>query len=204
MKIICVGRNYSEHIEELNNSKPQQPVLFLKPDTSIIKNNEPFYYPDFSEQIDYECELVVKISKIGKSIPVSCAKNYYNEVGIGLDLTCRDLQTQEKAQSLPWTLSKAFDYSAPISEFFPLSQLGKDIQNLNFSLSKNQETVQQANTSQMIFTVDEIISYISRYISLKVGDLIFTGTPAGVGSVKIGDKLVAYLEGKEVLKCEIK
>ena len=204
MKIICVGRNYTEHIEELNNSKPESPVLFLKPDTALVKGGEAFYYPDFSNQIDYECELVIKISKIGKSIPVSCAKNYYEEVALGLDLTCRDLQAEEKSKSLPWTLSKAFDYSAPISEFFSLKELGKEVQNLDFSLLKNGNIVQKANTSQMIFSVDEIISYISRFISLKVGDLIFTGTPAGVGSVKIGDKLVGVLEGKEILKCEIK
>ena len=204
MKIICVGRNYAEHIEELNNSKPESPVLFLKPDTALVKGGETFYYPDFSNQIDYECELVIKISKIGKSIPVSCAKNYYEEVALGLDLTCRDLQAEEKSKSLPWTLSKAFDYSAPISDFFSLKDLGKDIQNLDFSLLKNGNVVQKANTSQMIFSVDEIISYISRFISLKVGDLIFTGTPAGVGSVKIGDKLVGVIEGKEILKCEIK
>ncbi|MEE0888912.1 MAG: fumarylacetoacetate hydrolase family protein [Bacteroidales bacterium] len=204
MKIICVGRNYTEHIEELNNSKPESPVLFLKPDTALVKGGEAFYYPDFSNQIDYECELVIKISKIGKSIPISCAKNYYEEVALGLDLTCRDLQAEEKSKSLPWTLSKAFDYSAPISEFFSLKELGKDVQNLDFSLLKNGNIVQNANTLQMIFSVDEIISYISRFISLKVGDLIFTGTPAGVGSVKIGDKLVGVLEGKEILKCEIK
>lgn len=204
MKIICVGRNYNEHIEELNNSRPENPVLFLKPDTAIIKGGEPFYYPDFSEHIDYECEIVVKISKIGKSIPVNCAKNYYNEIALGLDLTCRDIQTKEKAKSLPWTLSKAFDYSAPISEFITLDQIGKDIQNIDFTLRKNSEIVQQANTSQMLFTVDEIISYVSRYISLKVGDLIFTGTPAGVGPIKIGDKLTGSIEGKEILKCEIK
>ena len=154
MKIICVGRNYTEHIEELNNSKPESPVLFLKPDTALVKGGEAFYYPDFSNQIDYECELVIKISKIGKSIPVSCAKNYYEEVALGLDLTCRDLQAEEKSKSLPWTLSKAFDYSAPISEFFSLKELGKDVQNLDFSLLKNGNIVQKANTSQMIFSVN--------------------------------------------------
>ena len=204
MKIICVGRNYEQHIKELSNSKPEEPVLFLKPDTALVKGGEAFYYPDFSQQIDYECEIVVKISKISKSIPVSCAKNYYEEVALGLDLTCRDLQSKEKANALPWTLSKAFDYSAPISDFFSLKELGNDVQNLDFSLLKNGELVQSANSSQMIFSVDEIISYISQFISLKVGDLIFTGTPAGVGSVKIGDKLVGVLEGKEILKCEIK
>lgn len=204
MKIICVGRNYEQHIKELSNSRPTAPVLFLKPDTALVKGGEAFYYPDFSQHIDYECEIVVKISKIGKSIPVSCAKNHYEEVALGLDLTCRDLQEKEKANALPWTLSKAFDYSAPISDFFHLKELGKDIQNLDFSLSKNGTIVQTANTSQMIFSVDEIISYISQFISLKVGDLIFTGTPAGVGPIKIGDKLVGVLEGKEILKCEIK
>jgi 2-keto-4-pentenoate hydratase/2-oxohepta-3-ene-1,7-dioic acid hydratase in catechol pathway len=204
MKIICVGRNYEQHIKELSNARPQEPVLFLKPDTALLKSSEAFYYPDFSEKIDYECEIVVKISKIGKSIPVSCAKNYYNEIALGLDLTCRDLQEKEKANSLPWTLSKAFDYSAPMSEFIPLSKIGKDIQNIDFSLLKNGEVVQSANSSQMLFTVDEIISYVSRFISLKVGDLIFTGTPAGVGSIQIGDKLIGVLEGKEILKCEIK
>ena len=204
MKIICVGRNYSEHIKELSNSRPDNPIIFLKPDTAIVRGNSPFYYPDFSQQIDYECELVVKISKIGKSIPVSCARNHYNEVALGIDFTCRDLQAEAKEKSLPWTLAKGFDYSAPLSEFYSLDDLGKDIQNLDFSLSKNGEIVQQANTSQMLFSVDEIISFVSRFISLKVGDLIFTGTPAGVSSIEIGDKLSACLEGKEILKCEIK
>lgn len=204
MKIICVGRNYVEHIKELGNEKPDSIVFFLKPDTAILKDNDDFYLPDFSNNVAYECEVVVKINKVGKSIPVEYAKDYYDEIALGLDITLRDVQQKAKEKGLPWALAKGFDYSAPISNFFSLKELGKDIQDINFSLQKNKTKVQEANTSLMINTVDEIIAYISQFITLKTGDYIFTGTPKGVGQMQIGDIFTAYLEGKEVLKVEVK
>lgn len=204
MKIICIGRNYMDHIKELNHDIPKNPLFFFKPDTSLLKNNSPFYYPDFSSSIDYELELVVRIDKVGKGIREDFAKNYYSEIALGLDMTARDLQRYEIENSLPWTISKAFDNSSPISSFYLLKDIGKDIQNINIKLYKNGEIVQNANTRDMIFTVDYLISYISKYISLKVGDLIFTGTPLGVGPVKIGDKLEGFIENTHALECEIK
>lgn len=204
MKIICIGMNYLNHIKELNLQKPEEPVFFFKPDSTLLQKNSPFYYPDFSQKVDYECELVVKINRLGKSIPERYAKNYYNEIALGLDMTCRDIQEKEMALSLPWSLSKAFDYSAPLSKFTDLSKTGKDIQDLNFKLLKNGELVQKTNTSDMLFSVDKIIAYLSIYMTLKIGDIIFTGTPSGVGQVKIGDTLEAFLEDKSVLKCDIK
>lgn len=204
MKIICVGRNYVEHIKELGNETPDSIVFFFKPDTSITKDNEDFYLPDFSDNVAYECELVVKISKVGKCIPESFAKNYYEQVALGLDITLRDIQQKAKEKGLPWSLAKGFDYSAPISDFFYLKDLGKDIQDINFSLEKNGEIVQQTNTSLMINSVDKIISYISKFITLKTGDYIFTGTPKGVGQMREGDVFKAYLEGKEILKVCVK
>ncbi|MDO5759701.1 MAG: fumarylacetoacetate hydrolase family protein [Bacteroidota bacterium] len=204
MKIICVGRNYIEHIKELGNEKPESIVFFLKPDTALVKDNEDFYLPDFSHNVSFECELVVKINKVGKCIPKNYAKNYYDQVALGLDITLRDIQQKAKEKGLPWTLAKGFDYSAPISDFFSLKELNKDIQNINFSLSKNGETVQETNTSLMINSVDEIISYISKFMTLKTGDYIFTGTPKGVGQMQEGDVFTAYLEGKQVLKTCVK
>lgn len=204
MKIICVGRNYLAHIKELNHSIPEEPVFFFKPDSALLQKNSPFYYPDFSNNVHYECELVVKINRLGKSIPEKYARNYYSEVAIGLDMTCRDIQEKEIENSLPWSISKAFDYSAPMSKFISLDNLGKNIQNLDFKLLKNGETVQQTSTSNMIFSVDKLISYLSKYMTLKIGDMIFTGTPCGVGPIKIGDSLEGFLEGKSILKCEIK
>ncbi|MBR1769439.1 MAG: fumarylacetoacetate hydrolase family protein [Bacteroidales bacterium] len=204
MKIICVGRNYVEHIQELGNEKPDSIVFFMKPDTALLKDGEDFYLPDFSQNVAYECELVVKISKVGKTIPVAFAKNYYEQVTLGLDITLRDVQQKAKEKGLPWTLAKAFDYSAPIGNFLPLKSLNKDIQDLNFTLKKNGETVQSANTSLMINKVDEIIAYVSKFITLKTGDYIFTGTPKGVGPMNIGDVFTAYLEGEQVLKVEVK
>lgn len=204
MKIICVGRNYVEHIKELGNEKPDSIVFFLKPDTAILKDNDDFYLPDFSNNVAYECEVVVKINKVGKCIPVEYAKDYYDEIALGLDITLRDVQQKAKEKGLPWALAKSFDYSAPISNFFSLKELGKDIQDINFSLQKNKTKVQEANTSLMINTVDEIIASISQFITLKTGDYIFTGTPKGVGQMQIGDIFTAYLEGKEVLKVEVK
>lgn len=204
MKIICIGMNYLNHIKELNLQQPKEPVFFFKPDSALLQKNSPFYYPDFSKKVDYECELVVKINRLGKSIPERYAKNYYSEIALGLDMTCRDIQEKEMSLSLPWSLSKAFDYSAPMGKFTDLSKTSKDIQDLNFKLLKNGELVQQTNTSDMLFSVDKIIAYLSKYMTLKIGDMIFTGTPSGVGQVKIGDTLEAFLEDKSVLKCDIK
>jgi len=204
MKIICVGRNYLAHIKELNHQVPTEPVFFFKPDSALLQKNSPFYYPDFSNKEDYECELEVKINRLGKSIPEKYAKNYYSEIALGLDMTCRDIQEKEIENSLPWSLSKAFDYSAPMSKFIDLETLGKDVQNIDFKLLKNGEEVQKTNTSDMIFSVDKLIAYLSQYMTLKIGDMIFTGTPCGVGQVKIGDTLEGFLEGKSILKCEIK
>ena len=204
MKILCIGRNYSEHIRELGNEVPEDIVFFLKPDTSLTRGNEDFYFPDFSSSVHYECEVVVKIDKIGKCIPVEYAKNYYSQIALGIDYTLRDIQSKYKEKGLPWTLAKGFDYSAPVSDFVMLKDLGKDIQNIDFTLTKNGQTVQQGNTAYMLHSVDEIIAYISQFITLKTGDLIFTGTPKGVGEIKQGDVLEAYLEGKPMLKQQIR
>lgn len=204
MKILCIGRNYIDHAKELNNPVPENPVFFLKPDTALLRRNRPFYYPSFSEDIHYECELVVKISKLGKNIQKKFAHTYYAEVGLGIDFTARDLQSRSKAKGLPWEIAKAFDQSAPLSmDFIPVSNFG-GIKNIRFRLDKNGETVQEGNSADMIFDIDELIVYLSRFFTLKTGDLIFTGTPAGVGPVKIGDKLEGYIGDKLMLKCEIK
>ncbi|MBQ9311881.1 MAG: fumarylacetoacetate hydrolase family protein [Bacteroidales bacterium] len=203
MKLICIGRNYVEHIAELGNEKPENIVFFLKPDTALLRNDEDFYFPDFSNEVHYECEIVVKIDKLGKSIPVNYAKDYYSEIALGLDMTLRDVQQKAKEKGLPWTLAKGFDYSAPISEFIPLKDIG-EIQNIDFSLQKNGETVQRGNTNQMIHTVDEIISYVSRFMTLKKGDLIFTGTPKGVGKINIGDTLKGFISDKQMFCINIK
>lgn len=204
MKIICVGRNYEEHIKELGNEKPKDIVFFLKPDSALLRNDEDFYYPDYSKKIDYETEIVVKINALGKCIPKDYAKNYYSEIALGLDLTLRDKQEEAKQKSLPWTLSKGFDYSAPISKFYCLRSINKDVQDINFSLKKNGVVVQEANTKQMINSVDEIIAYVSKYMTLKIGDLIFTGTPKGVSQIKVGDILEGYIEKEKVLTTKIK
>lgn len=201
MKIFCVGRNYSEHAKELGNAVPENPVIFCKPDTALLKNGEDFYLPDFSNDVHYEAELVIKISKMGKKIQEKFASNYYSEIGFGIDFTARDLQAQLKQKGLPWELAKAFDGSAPIGEFSNL----KDLQNpIQFSLLKNGELVQNGNSNDMIFSFDKIVSFISQYFTLKVGDLIYTGTPAGVGQVKIGDKLEGFIGDKKMLHCEVK
>ncbi len=201
MKIFCVGRNYSEHAKELGNAVPENPVIFSKPDTALLKNGEDFYLPDFSSDVHYEAELVIKISKMGKKIQEKFASNYYSEIGFGIDFTARDLQAQLKQKGLPWELAKAFDGSAPIGEFSNV----KDLQNpIQFSLLKNGELVQNGNSSDMIFSFDKIVSFISQYFTLKVGDLIYTGTPAGVGAVKIGDKLEGFIGDKKMLHCEVK
>lgn len=203
MKIICIGRNYVEHARELNNPLPQEPVIFLKPDTAIITRNRPFFYPEFSEDIHYEAELVLKIAKNGRHIQPKFARSYYQHIGIGIDFTARDLQQKQKEKGLPWEIAKAFDGSAPISSFVELETL-QDSSNIRFHLLKNGEKVQDGHSELMIFNFDNIISYVSKFITLKMGDLIFTGTPAGVGSVKIGDRLEAYIEDRKMLKCDIK
>lgn len=204
MKILCIGRNYAEHAVELNNEIPKEIVFFLKPDTALTKGDEYFYFPDFSSDVHYECEVVVKIDKTGKCIPVEYAKNYYSQIALGIDYTLRDVQNAYKDKGLPWTLAKGFDYSAPISDFYSLKELGKDIQDIHFAMFKNGEAVQNGHTACMLNSVDKIISYISGFITLKTGDLIFTGTPKGVGSVKRGDILECWLEDKKVLRQEIK
>lgn len=201
MKIFCVGRNYSDHAKELGNAVPENPVIFSKPDTALIKNNEPFYLPDFSNDVHHEVELVIRINKMGKKIQEKFARNYFNEVGIGIDFTARDLQNQLKTKGLPWELAKAFDGSAPLGDFVPLDKLSEPI---HFSLKKNGETVQEGNTNDMIFSFEKIVSFVSNYFTLKVGDLIYTGTPSGVGPVKIGDKLEGFLGEKLMLQCEVK
>lgn len=203
MKIICIGRNYAEHAKELNNPLPKEPVFFMKPDTCLIQKNQPFFYPDFSEDIHYETEIVVRINKIGKHIQRKFAHTYYSEIGIGIDFTARDLQQKCKEKGLPWEIAKAFDNAAPISKFVDISKFD-NIQNINFHLDINGKTVQNGNTADMIFKVDEIIEYVSKFITLKIGDLIFTGTPAGVGPVKIGDKLEAFIEDEFMLKVDIR
>jgi acylpyruvate hydrolase len=203
MKILCIGRNYADHITELNNERPTEPVLFLKPDSAILRNNDPFYLPDFSNDIHYEVEIVLKISKIGKNIEAKFAHKYYDEVGIGIDFTARDLQSKLKEKGLPWEKAKAFNGSAPVSNFVNKEELG-DLKNLKFNLKINGQTRQSGNTAMMLWNFDEIIAEMSRYFTLKKGDLIFTGTPAGVGKVNIGDNLVASIGDDEMLNFEIK
>ena len=203
MKIIAVGRNYVEHIQELNNEQPDDPVIFLKPETALLYRNAPFFYPDFSTDVHHEVEVLVKINRVGKNIEERFAHKYYDEVGLGIDFTARDLQSKLKAKGLPWELAKAFNGSAPISEFIPKTEFA-DLQNLNFGLTINGETRQQSNTSLMLFKIDYLISFVSRYFLLQKGDILFTGTPKGVGPVQIGDRLVATLEGREMLNFGVK
>lgn len=202
MKIICIGRNYGKHALELGNSIPQQPVIFCKPDTALLKNNEPFYHPDFSNDIHHEVELVIKIDKIGKSVLPNFAHQYYSSISLGIDFTARDIQNNLKAKGLPWELAKSFDHSAVVGEFVPLHN--QDIQNIDFSLQKNGALVQKGNTSDMLFSVNEIICFVSQYMTLKTGDLIFTGTPEGVSKVSIGDRLEAFLGTQKLLDFLIK
>ncbi len=203
MKILAIGRNYTEHIKELENEKPEEPVIFSKPDTALLKNNAPFYLPDFSNNIHYEVELILRIGREGKNIETKFAHKYYDGIGIGIDFTARDLQQKAKEKGLPWTLAKGFNGSAPVSEFLPLSDF-PDLNNINFGLLLNGEERQKGNSSQMLFSFNEIISYISRFILLKKGDIIFTGTPEGVGKINAGDKLEAFIENKKLLEVEIK
>ncbi|PAC30694.1 fumarylacetoacetate hydrolase family protein [Flectobacillus sp. BAB-3569] len=203
MKILCIGRNYAEHIAELQNERPSEPVIFIKPDTALLRDNEPFYIPEFSNDLHYEVEIVLKINKMGKNIEAKFANKYYEEIGIGIDFTARDVQAKLKEKGLPWEKAKGFNGSAPISGFFPKSEIA-DMNNLNFRLEINNEIRQNGNTSMMLWNFDEIIAEITKYFTLKTGDLIFTGTPAGVGAVKIGDRLTAYIEDRKMLDFEIK
>lgn len=203
MKILAIGRNYTEHIAELKNEKPDEPVVFTKPDTAILKNNAPFYYPEYTQEIHHEVELVIKISKQGKYIEEKFAHKYYDEIGVGIDFTARDLQTKAKAKGLPWAIAKGFNGSAPISDFLPKSSF-QNLTDINFSLEVNQELRQKGNTSLMLFNFDYIVSYLSKFFTLKTGDLIFTGTPQGVAEIKIGDRLSAYIEDKKMLEFEVK
>ncbi len=200
MKIICIGRNYSEHAKELGNEIPDKPVIFIKPDTALLKTPD-FYLPEFSNDVHYELEMVVKISKGGKYIQKENASKHYEEIGLGLDFTARDLQSELKAKGLPWELAKGFDGSAAVSSFYPKSQF--NLENLNFSLIKNGEKVQNGFTQNMIFSIDDIIAFVSQYFTLRVGDLIFTGTPEGVGKLNENDVLQAYLEDEKVLDFRI-
>ena len=203
MKIICIGRNYVDHIRELNNAVPASPVFFLKPDSSLLIRNRPFYYPSFSSEIHYEVELVLKICKVGKNIQKKFANTYFDEIGIGLDMTARDLQDSAKQKGLPWTIAKGFDQSAPIGGFLPKENFN-DLRDIGFHLDLNGKTVQTGNSGLMIYPFDDIIAYISKFMTLRTGDYIFTGTPAGVGPVKVGDRLEAYIGDVKLLGCEIK
>ena len=203
MKIICIGRNYVDHAKELNNPVPEEPIFFLKPDSAILRANKPFFYPDFSKEIHYEVEIVIRINRLGKNIQKRFASKYYSEIGIGLDLTARDIQREHRSKGLPWEKAKAFDGSAPISKFIPLSEL-EDLSDISFHLNINGATVQRGNTRDMIFTFDQLIAHISRFMTLKIGDLIFTGTPVGVGPIAIGDVLECYIGNRKLLECKVK
>ncbi len=204
MKIICVGRNYTDHIEELQNEKPEEPVLFQKPDTSILLKKQPFFIPDFSNDVHYEVEVLVRINRIGKHIQEKFAHKYYDEIGLGIDFTARDLQEKLKEKGLPWEKAKAFDGAAVVcNKWLDKKDLGS-IDDLHFRLQKNEEVVQQASTSHMLWKIDELIAYISTFFTLKIGDIIFTGTPAGVGKVAPEDRLTGYLEDKKMFSIKVK
>jgi 2-keto-4-pentenoate hydratase/2-oxohepta-3-ene-1,7-dioic acid hydratase in catechol pathway len=203
MKIICIGLNYRKHAMEMGWSVPDQPVVFLKPDSSILKNNKPFFLPDFSENIHYEVEVVIKISKLGKGISAKFASRYYDELTLGIDITARDIQARQAKAGMPWELSKCFDGAAPVGTFIPVSSVS-DMNNLDFRLEINDRVVQKSNTSDMIFSFDQIVEYVSKFFTLKTGDLIFTGTPPGVGQLKKNDNLVAWLGEKPLLDFRIK
>lgn len=203
MKIICIGRNYAEHAKELKNDLPTEPVVFLKPDTALIPKKQPFFIPDFSEEVHFETELVIKIDRIGKHIAPKFAHKYFSEVSLGIDFTARDLQQDLKSKGLPWEKAKAFDGSAPVGKFISKDLL-PSLDQLNFKLKINGEQRQSGNTKDMIFSVDEIIAYVSKFFTLKIGDLIFTGTPAGVGKVEKDDLLEAFIGDNKVLKLQVK
>ncbi|MEY8868230.1 fumarylacetoacetate hydrolase family protein [Meridianimaribacter flavus] len=203
MKLICIGRNYTDHIKELENEKPTDPVVFLKPDTAILLKKQPFFIPDFSNDVHHEVEILVKINKVGKYIDKKFAHKYYDQIGLGIDFTARDLQAKLKAKGLPWEKAKAFDGAAVVGNWVDKQQF-KDVNNLSFTLEKNGEVVQKGNTNLMLWKIDEIIEYVSKYFTLKIGDIIFTGTPSGVGKVIANDKLDGFLENKQMFSITVK
>ena len=203
MKIFCVGRNYSEHAKELNSEVPDEPVIFMKPKSALLQPHTPFYYPEFTNELHYECELVLRISKNGKYIQEKFANKYYDAVTAGIDFTARDIQNELKQKGLPWEKAKAWDNSAVIGKWIPLTNV-KDKKNINFSLKKNNEVVQQGNSKDMLFDFDYIISYISNYFSINIGDLVFTGTPKGVGEIVVGDEIEAFIENETLLTLDVK
>ena len=203
MKLICIGRNYTEHIKELQNEKPTDPVVFLKPDTAILLKKQPFFIPDFSDDVHYEVEVLVKINRVGKHIDKKFANKYYNEIGLGIDFTARDVQSALKVKGLPWEKSKSFDGAAVIGKWIDKNEV-ENVDHFEFSLKKNDEIVQNGNTSHMLWKIDELIEYVSKYFTLKIGDVIFTGTPAGVGKVIADDKLKGFIESKEMFSITVK
>lgn len=204
MKIICIGRNYVAHALELQNEVPDEPVFFMKPDTALLRNNDPFYLPDWTNDVHHEIELIIRINRLGKNIEPKFAHRYYSEIGLGIDFTARDVQNKLKAKGLPWEKAKAFDFSAVVSHEFVGIENFSDLKNINFSLIINGTSVQEGNSGLMIFGFDEIISHVSKYVTLKIGDLIYTGTPAGVGPVKISDRLEGFLEEKKMFDFTVK
>lgn len=203
MKLICIGRNYAKHIEELDNERPEHPVVFLKPDSAILLKQHPFVIPEFSKDVHHEVEVLVKIKKLGKYIDKKFASTYYDEIGLGIDFTARDLQSDLKAKGLPWEKAKAFDGAAVIGNWLPKEQLG-NVDAIAFTLEKNGQVVQDGNTSHMLWKIDELISYVSQYFTLKIGDVIFTGTPAGVGPVVANDKLKGFIGSTELFSIKVK
>ena len=203
MKLICIGRNYSNHIKELQNEKPTEPVVFLKPDTAILLKKQPFFIPDFSNNVQHEVELLVKINRVGKYISAEFAHKYYDHIGLGIDFTARDLQQSLKQKGLPWEKAKAFDGSAVVGKWVSKSKF-ENLDNISFSLTQNDVVVQLGNTQNMLWSIDEIIAYVSQFFTLKIGDIIFTGTPAGVGPVQINDVLTGYIENEEFFKVKVK
>jgi len=203
MKIICIGRNYIDHAKELNNPVPKEPVFFIKPDTALLPKRNPFVYPSFTKDLHYEVEIVLRINRIGKHIEEKFAHKYYNEIGVGVDFTARDVQQQCKEKGLPWEKAKAFDFSAPTSDFVPIKNF-KDINQLNFELKVNDELKQKGNTKDMLFNFNQIIAYVSQFVTLKIGDYIYTGTPAGVGAVQVNDKIACFMEGEKMLEFNVK
>lgn len=203
MKILAIGQNYVEHNKELNSKNPTEPVVFMKPDTALLRNNKPFFIPDFTDELHYETELIVKINRLGKNIAAKYAHRYYSEIGLGVDFTARDLQRKQKAEGKPWEVCKAFDNSAVIGDFLPVEQLG-NVQDIHFSLNLNGKTVQQGHSADMIFAIDDLIAYVSRFFTLKIGDILFTGTPVGVGKVAVGDRLEGYIFENKMFDFKVK
>jgi acylpyruvate hydrolase len=202
MKIFCIGRNYAEHAKELKNDIPTKPLIFMKPPTALLTDNKPFYYPDFTKNLHHEVEIVLRVSKNGKQVQPAFASKYYDKIALGIDFTARDLQDALKSKGQPWEIAKAFDNSAVLSEFYDISKY--NLENINFHLTKNGQTVQKGTTQDLIFNFDTLICYISKFFTLQQGDLIYTGTPAGVGAVQIGDNLEGFLEEQSVFRCAIK